>query len=76
GHQPEFGARPLRRTIQREMESRLSRLLLSGGAEAGDTVRVSVVDGDLNMSVEKAAQREAVDAETAEERAQEGAALG
>ncbi|HEY1177535.1 MAG TPA: ATP-dependent Clp protease ATP-binding subunit, partial [Phytomonospora sp.] len=53
GHQPEFGARPLRRTIQREMESRLSRLLLSGGAEPGDTVRVSVVDGDLNTSVEK-----------------------
>ncbi|MEV0646988.1 ATP-dependent Clp protease ATP-binding subunit [Phytomonospora sp. NPDC050363] len=73
GHQPEFGARPLRRTIQRELEGRLSQLLLSGKAEAGDTVRVTVVDGELNLSVEKAAQREAIDAETAEERAEEGA---
>ncbi|GIG65802.1 ATP-dependent Clp protease ATP-binding subunit [Phytomonospora endophytica] len=75
GHQPEFGARPLRRTIQRELESRLSQLLLSGRAEAGDTVRVSVVDGELNLSVERAAQSEAIDAETAEERANEEAAL-
>ncbi|WP_197349165.1 ATP-dependent Clp protease ATP-binding subunit [Streptomyces bathyalis] len=30
GYQPEYGARPLRRTIQREVDNRLSRMLLSG----------------------------------------------
>ncbi|MGG7380184.1 type VI secretion system ATPase TssH, partial [Escherichia coli] len=30
GHQPQFGARPMRRTIQREVDNQLSRLLLDG----------------------------------------------
>jgi ATP-dependent Clp protease ATP-binding subunit ClpC len=39
---PELGARPLRRTIGREVDRRLSRLLLAGEARAGDEVRVDV----------------------------------
>ncbi len=35
GFQPEFGARPLRRTIQRELDNRLSQLLLGGRPGAG-----------------------------------------
>ncbi|MFC4497940.1 MULTISPECIES: ATP-dependent Clp protease ATP-binding subunit [Streptomyces] len=47
GHQPEYGARPLRRTIQREVDNRLSRLLLDGRVKDGDLVRVEVGDGQL-----------------------------
>ncbi|HEX5206001.1 MAG TPA: ATP-dependent Clp protease ATP-binding subunit [Actinoplanes sp.] len=47
GFQPEFGARPLRRTIQRELDNRLSKLLLSSELKPGQTVRVDVEDGKL-----------------------------
>jgi ATP-dependent Clp protease ATP-binding subunit ClpC len=45
GHRPELGARPLRRTIAREVERRLSKMLLGGEVRTGQSVRV-VVDGD------------------------------
>ncbi|MEC3998479.1 ATP-dependent Clp protease ATP-binding subunit [Actinacidiphila sp. DG2A-62] len=45
GHQPEYGARPLRRTIQREIDNRLSRLLLDGRIGEGDRVTVDIADG-------------------------------
>lgn len=47
GHQPEYGARPLRRTIQREVDNALSRRLLDGELSPGDQVRVEVEDGRL-----------------------------
>jgi ATP-dependent Clp protease ATP-binding subunit ClpC len=49
GYQPEFGARPLRRTIQREVDNPLSGLLLAGELPAGSHVRVDDVDGRLEM---------------------------
>ncbi|CAM5705893.1 ATP-dependent Clp protease ATP-binding subunit OS=Streptomyces alboniger OX=132473 GN=CP975_19825 PE=4 SV=1 [Streptomyces alboniger] len=51
GHQPEYGARPLRRTIQREVDNRLSRLLLDGRLAAGGKVSVDVEDDALSMDV-------------------------
>jgi ATP-dependent Clp protease ATP-binding subunit ClpC len=42
GYQPEFGARPLRRTIQREVGNRLSEMLLGDELTAGQTVHVDV----------------------------------
>ncbi|MEQ3549985.1 ATP-dependent Clp protease ATP-binding subunit [Pseudonocardia nematodicida] len=51
-HRPEHGARPLRRTIGREVERRLSRLLLSGDLRPGGTVRLAVSDGELDLRVE------------------------
>ncbi|MFY1679446.1 ATP-dependent Clp protease ATP-binding subunit [Streptomyces sp. WMMC905] len=42
GYQPEYGARPLRRTIQREVDNELSRLLLEGGLGQGGRVTVDV----------------------------------
>ncbi|GIM95245.1 ATP-dependent Clp protease ATP-binding subunit [Paractinoplanes toevensis] len=51
GFQPEFGARPLRRTIQRELDNRLSKLLLSNELAAGRTVKVDVADGRLTFDV-------------------------
>ncbi|MFD6392295.1 ATP-dependent Clp protease ATP-binding subunit [Nocardia sp. NPDC060259] len=47
GFQPEFGARPLRRTVQKELDNRISRLLLDGGLEPGATVKVDTADDDL-----------------------------
>jgi ATP-dependent Clp protease ATP-binding subunit ClpB len=46
GYDPLFGARPLRRLIQSEIQDRLAMALLSGGVHDGDIVRVDVaVDG-------------------------------
>ncbi|MER6976567.1 ATP-dependent Clp protease ATP-binding subunit [Streptomyces carpinensis] len=47
GYQPEYGARPLRRTIQREVDNQLSRLLLDGRVREGSRVTVDVEDGRL-----------------------------
>ncbi|MEV5978521.1 AAA family ATPase [Streptomyces sp. NPDC052114] len=51
GHQPEFGARPLRRTIQSELDNRIASLLLSGEANPGDTIVADVRDDALVCSV-------------------------
>jgi ATP-dependent Clp protease ATP-binding subunit ClpC len=51
GFDPEFGARPLRRTIQREVENELSRMLLGGELSEGDTVTVALEKGRLTMAV-------------------------
>ncbi|NUP39443.1 MAG: ATP-dependent Clp protease ATP-binding subunit, partial [Streptomyces sp.] len=47
GYQPEYGARPLRRTIQREVDNELSRLLLDGRLGEGGRVTVDTADGRL-----------------------------
>jgi len=51
GFQPEFGARPLRRTIQREVDNRLSAMLLDGQLEPGQQVTVSVAGDRLAFQV-------------------------
>ncbi|OVZ99900.1 Clp protease [Streptomyces sp. CS113] len=53
GHQPEFGARPLRRTIQAELDNRIADLLLGGEADPGDTIVADVVDDSLHCTVDK-----------------------
>jgi ATP-dependent Clp protease ATP-binding subunit ClpB len=50
GYDPDFGARPLRRVLQREVGDRLAVLLLQGDFEAGDTVRVDVAGDQLSFS--------------------------
>jgi ATP-dependent Clp protease ATP-binding subunit ClpC len=50
GYQPEFGARPLRRTIQREVGNRLSEMLLGDEIAAGQTVRVGVTDDGRELT--------------------------
>ncbi|MFD7065596.1 ATP-dependent Clp protease ATP-binding subunit, partial [Streptomyces sp. NPDC059906] len=52
GHQPEFGARPLRRTIQAELDNRVADLLLGGEADPGDTIVADVVDDSLHCTVD------------------------
>ncbi|WHM34843.1 ATP-dependent Clp protease ATP-binding subunit [Streptomyces sp. BPPL-273] len=53
GHQPEFGARPLRRTIQTELDNRIADLLLGGEADPGDTIVADVVQDSLHCTVTK-----------------------
>jgi ATP-dependent Clp protease ATP-binding subunit ClpC len=49
GFQPEFGARPMRRTIQREVDNQLSRMLLDGQIAPGQEVAVDVSEGHLTF---------------------------
>ena len=49
GYNEEYGARPLRRTIQRLVEDRLSEMILSGIVTDGDSVRVTAKDGALSF---------------------------
>jgi ATP-dependent Clp protease ATP-binding subunit ClpC len=52
GHEPAFGARPLRRTIQREVDDRIADLLLDGSLAAGGRVVVGTGDdGALTFEV-------------------------
>ncbi|MEV5439874.1 ATP-dependent Clp protease ATP-binding subunit [Streptomyces sp. NPDC052682] len=53
GYEPEYGARPLRRTIQREVENELSRLLLDGRIKEGGRVTVDVTDGRLTFRTQE-----------------------
>ncbi len=52
GFDPKFGARPLRRVIQRELETELSRMLLRGGLREGERIRVDFADGKFSFLVE------------------------
>ncbi len=45
GYDPKFGARPLRRLIQRTVEDGLSEELLAGRISLGDSVRLTIEDG-------------------------------
>ncbi|WP_399095196.1 ATP-dependent Clp protease ATP-binding subunit [Streptomyces sp. BBFR2] len=57
GYQPEFGARPLRRTIQTELDNRIASLLLADEAGPGDTIVADVGEDDsLHCTVRKGAE--------------------
>jgi ATP-dependent Clp protease ATP-binding subunit ClpC len=58
GFDPEFGARPLRRTIQRLVENVLSRMVLSDTISPGDRVTVDALGGELRFDVDTGAARE------------------
>jgi len=47
GYDPNFGARPLARSIQNEIGDPLAEMLLQGKFHAGDTVKVHPVEGKL-----------------------------
>ncbi|GLK16265.1 ATP-dependent Clp protease ATP-binding subunit [Herbiconiux flava] len=52
GYDPIYGARPLRRLMQHEIDDRLARALLSGAVRDGDTVRVDVAPSGDALTVE------------------------
>ena len=51
GYDPEMGARPLRRTLQTQVEDKLSELLLTGDLVAGQTLKVGVKGGQLKFEM-------------------------
>ncbi len=51
GYDPSFGARPLRRYIQKNVETLAARMILSGEVLPGSTIRIDCVDGALKASV-------------------------
>ncbi|GAA3146772.1 ATP-dependent chaperone ClpB [Nonomuraea roseoviolacea subsp. carminata] len=50
GYDPVFGARPLRRFIAREVETRIGRALLAGDVPDGSTITVGADKGELNVT--------------------------
>ena len=50
GFDPVYGARPLKRAIQRSIENPLAEAILSGRYKPGDTIKVDVRDGELVFS--------------------------
>jgi ATP-dependent Clp protease ATP-binding subunit ClpB len=50
GYDPVYGARPLRRYLARELETRIGRALLSGELREGAVIRVGVRDGELRVT--------------------------
>lgn len=70
GYDPLFGARPLKRALQKYIESKLAIRLLEGEFKAGDVVRVSKEEGEseLSFTAENDAETAAsVDAEPVEQ---------
>lgn len=51
GYDPEMGARPLRRTLQTEVEDKLAELLLKGDLVAGSTLKIGVKAGQLKFDI-------------------------
>ncbi|GGH37840.1 ATP-dependent Clp protease ATP-binding subunit [Microbacterium album] len=50
GYEPEYGARPLRRLIQREVDDRIADLFVSGALADGGSVVLDARDGELTVS--------------------------
>ena len=51
GYDPTYGARPLRRLMQKEIDDRLATALLSGDIHDGDTVKVDVAEDGSGLAV-------------------------
>jgi ATP-dependent Clp protease ATP-binding subunit ClpB len=59
GFDPTYGARPLKRVIQKQLIDRLALKLLEGEFSEGDTVKVDAADGELTFEKAKAAKQAA-----------------
>jgi len=51
GYDPKYGARPLRRTLERLVENKISELILKGELKEGGTINVKGSKGELKISV-------------------------
>jgi ATP-dependent Clp protease ATP-binding subunit ClpB len=56
GYDPHFGARPLKRTLQRRIQNPLAMKLLEGAFKAGDTVEVRYASGTYEFRTVKPAR--------------------
>ena len=59
GYDPVFGARPLRRAIQKYVESPISTKILQGEFKEGDTIAVSLKEDNLSFATRKTARAKA-----------------
>ncbi|RLA38209.1 MAG: ATP-dependent chaperone ClpB [Gammaproteobacteria bacterium] len=59
GYDPVYGARPLKRALQRRLENPLAQRILAGEFTAGDTVVADWVDGELQLTVSRVATSDA-----------------
>jgi ATP-dependent Clp protease ATP-binding subunit ClpC len=55
GYDPDYGARPMRRAVERHLEDPMAEELLRGTIKSGDTVKVSALDGKLTFTVPESA---------------------
>jgi len=53
GYDPVYGARPLKRAIQRHLQDTLAERILAGDVVPGETINVTAVDGELIITTEK-----------------------
>ena len=65
GYDPTYGARPLRRAIQRLIENPLAKRILAGEFGAGQTVKIDLRDGELTFEVGSSQPAEGAGAEGA-----------
>ena len=56
GYDPVYGARPLKRTIQKNVQDPLAELILKGEVTSGDNVGVGVAAGQISLAVGGAAE--------------------
>jgi ATP-dependent Clp protease ATP-binding subunit ClpB len=49
GYDPVYGARPLKRAIQRELETPIAKAILAGAYEEGNSIHIQVKDERLNL---------------------------
>jgi len=59
GYDPVYGARPLRRAIQRYVENPISTKILQGEFKEGDTIAISLQEDNLSFAARKAAKAKA-----------------
>ncbi|MGO4488894.1 ATP-dependent Clp protease ATP-binding subunit [Microbacterium sp. 2RAF4] len=67
GYDPMFGARPLRRLIQSEVQNKLATALLSGNVHDGDTVRVDVAADGMGLVLTSTTPEPEADSESDED---------
>jgi ATP-dependent Clp protease ATP-binding subunit ClpB len=51
GYDPVYGARPLKRYVQKHVETLAARIILQGDVISGDTIVITVVDNSLTANV-------------------------
>ena len=70
GYNPAYGARPLKRCIQRELQDPIAELIVQGDVEELDVVHVQKLEGQLKLDIQKPPTSDAIsqDAEISKEK--------
>ena len=53
GYNPTYGARPLKRYVQKNVETLAAKLILADGVKCGETILIDVKDGGLVAAVKE-----------------------